>query len=84
METNTLAARKAAACIPAHWDAFVIYSVSKKAYYRADIGLGGKHPEFFSAPCQELAHLWAFNEASMIARHLHDCGEDAAIIKATR
>lgn len=86
METTnqSLQDRKIAACIPAEWDAFVIYSVSKGAYYRADIGSGGKRPEPFSAPSEELAHLWAFNEASLIARHLHDCGEDAAIIKATR
>ena len=78
--TKSLTDRKIAACIPAEWDAFVIYSLSKGAYYRADSAfLNG-----FTAKSEEAAHLWAFNEAKMIADSLHDCGEDAAIIKATR
>lgn len=79
METTNLAARKAAACIPAAWDAFVIYSASKQAYYRADAAF----TDGFTAKGEQAAHLWAFNEASLIARCLHDCGEDAAIVKAT-
>lgn len=77
---QSLQDRKIAACIPAEWDAFVIYSVSKGAYYRADAAF----TDGFTAKSEEAAHLWAFNEASLIARNLHDCGEDAAIIKATR
>lgn len=79
METTTLAARKAAKGIPADWDAFVIYSVTKQAYYRADRGF----LDCFHAKSEQTAHLWAFNEASMIASCLHDLGEEAAIIKAT-
>ena len=79
METTTLAARKAEANIPADWDAFVIYSVSKQAYYRADTAF----TDGFTAKSEQAAHLWAFNAASMIASCLHDLGEDAAIIKAT-
>ena len=79
METTTLAARKAAACIPADWDAYIIYSITKQAYYRADKGF----LDCFTAKSEQAAHLWAFNEAKMIADSLHDLGEDAAIIKAT-
>jgi len=76
--------RKIAACIPAEWDAYVIYSVSKQAYFRADIAFHGKKVENFFAKREEQATLWAFNEASTLARLLHDSGEDAAILKATR